>query len=131
MSSREIFNRLIEKKWQEQYTDDIRYMVDMAHNRGVTTVLPFYEQRFNQFASTIPWKLANKTMAGLDGFSNKPVRVNKYVLRKAFEKELPWNIIVRADDERCSGYSGGADLARRFTLFRLFLPEIWLPSQSP
>lgn len=34
MSSREIFNRLIEKKWQEQYTDDIRYMVDMAHNRG-------------------------------------------------------------------------------------------------
>lgn len=96
MSSREIFNRLIEKKWQEQYTDDIRYMVDMAHNRGVTTVLPFYEQRFNQFASTIPWKLANKTMAGLDGFSNKPVRVNKYVLRKAFEKELPWNIMVRA-----------------------------------
>lgn len=71
-------------------------MVDMAHNRGVTTVLPFYEQRFNQFASTIPWKLANKTMAGLDGFSNKPVRVNKYVLRKAFEKELPWNIMVRA-----------------------------------
>lgn len=96
MSSREIFNRIVEKKWQEQYTDDIRYMVDMGRMCGISTLLPFYEEELNRFASTIPWELANRTMTGLDGFSDRRIKVNKYVLRKAFEQELPWNIMVRA-----------------------------------
>lgn len=96
MSPREIFNRIVERKWHEQYENDMRYMVDMGIREQVHVLLPFYDCELNRFASTIPWDLANKTMSGLSGFGNKKIQVNKYVLRKAFEKELPWSVMVRA-----------------------------------
>ncbi len=96
MLPREIFNRIVERKWHEQYINDMRYMVDMGIREQVHVILPFYDYELNRFASTIPWELANRTMSGLSGFGNKKIRVNKYVLRKAFSKELPWNVMVRA-----------------------------------
>ena len=96
MSPREIFNRIVERKWHEQYVNDMRYMVDMGIREQVQVLLPFYGCELNRFASTIPWELANRTMSGLSGFGNKKIQVNKYVLRKAFERELPWSVMVRA-----------------------------------
>lgn len=104
MSEREIFNRIVELKWQEQYTDDIRYMVDMGRFVKGNMMMPFYQDELNLFASTIPWSMANKEIKGLDGFSNKKIKVNKYILRKAFERELPWNIMVRAKAVSVSGH---------------------------
>ena len=104
MSPRELFNRIVEKKWHEQYVNDIRYMVDMGRMAGVTTLLPFYESDLNRFASTIPWELANRTITGHDGYGDRKVKVNKYVLRKAFEKELPWNVMARAKAVSLSNY---------------------------
>lgn len=80
MSSREIFNRLIEKNGRSSIPMIFVIWSIWPIIAGYygTTLL---RTAINQFASTIPWKLANKTMGGLDGFSNKPVRVNKYVLK--------------------------------------------------
>lgn len=104
MLEREIFNRIVELKWKEQYTDDIRYMVDMGRLVNGNMMMPFYQDELNLFESTIPWKMANKEIEGVDGFKNKKLKVNKYILRKAFEKELPWKIMVRAKAVSLSGY---------------------------
>ena len=104
MSEREIFNRIVKLKWQEQYTDDIRYMVDMGRLVNGFMMMPFYQDELNLFESTIPWNYANKEIDGLDGFKNKRIKVNKYILRKAFEAELPWDIMVRAKAVSVSGH---------------------------
>lgn len=93
---RDLYNYMVSKRWRKQYTNDIRYMVDMGHIEKTSVILPFYEPELAYFSSTIPWALATKKIQGFSKYTGKPEIVDKYVLRKAFEKEFSESVLLRA-----------------------------------
>lgn len=94
-NKRDLFNKIVEKKWKEQYTDDIRYMQDMvAINHGYMQ-MPFYDIDLSRFSSSIPFEQTIKFTEGRDKFSNDKVKVNKVLLREAFADKLSPEVIYR------------------------------------
>lgn len=94
-NKRALYNSIVDKKWHEQYTDDIRYMDDMGKIAGVRMQLPFYDIDLARFSSTIPYDLSTKFVKGDDQFSNKKARVNKAVLRTAYKDSINEELLNR------------------------------------
>jgi asparagine synthase (glutamine-hydrolysing) len=95
LTLRKLYNLIVEKKWGEQYTDDIRYMTDMGYNSGHYTQMPFYDMELSRFSSSIPFDYSQKFTTGTNQFSNDKVKVNKVLLREAFEGKISPDIIYR------------------------------------
>lgn len=94
-SPRELYNEIIKIKWGEQYTDDIRYMQDMAKATNTYIQMPFYAPELAEFSSSIPFNFATKFIKGKKEFSDKTVRVNKVLLRNAFKDKLNEDVFSR------------------------------------
>lgn len=93
---RDLYNYMVSKRWRKQYTNDIRYMVDMGHIEKTSVLLPFYEPDLATFSSSIPWVLATRKVQGFSKYTGKTESVDKYALRKAFAKEFPESVLLRA-----------------------------------
>lgn len=94
-SKRHLYNEIIKIKWKEQYTDDIKYMQDIARVSSTYMAMPFYDKQFSEFCSSIPFEYVSKFENGTDTFSNSKVRVNKVVLREAFKDKLNKEVLYR------------------------------------
>ena len=95
LNHRKLYNLIVSKKWGEQYTDDIRYMVDMGYSSNNFMQMPFYDIELARFSSSIPFKYSSNFTVGTDQFSNSPVKVNKVLLREAFDGKISPDVVYR------------------------------------
>ena len=94
-STRQLYNLVVERKWNEQYTDDIKYMVEMGIETKNYTQMPFYNIELARFSSTIPMSIGAMFTEGVDKFSDKKVKVNKVLLREAFKDKISPDVLYR------------------------------------
>jgi asparagine synthase (glutamine-hydrolysing) len=95
LSKREIYNRIVAIKWGEQYTDDIRYMQDMAKCNNTYIQMPFYDIEFARFASSVPFDFATKFVLGKNSYGKSVSYVNKILLREAYKDKLNDDVFSR------------------------------------
>lgn len=95
-SKRGLYNKLVEKKWKEQYIFDIRYLQDVARMNNTYIAMPFYNPHIASFSSSIPFDLATKKMLGRSRFGETSAIIYKYVLRHAFRDKLTDMCFYRA-----------------------------------
>jgi hypothetical protein len=95
LSKREIYNRIVAIKWTEQYTDDIRYMQDMAKIAGTYIQMPFYDLDFARFAASVPFDFASEFVKGKDGYGGKTKSINKIILREVYKDKLSDEVFFR------------------------------------
>jgi asparagine synthetase B (glutamine-hydrolysing) len=86
--SRQLYNEIVRLKWQEQYTDDIRYMQDMARLNATYVAMPFYDYELARFSSSIPFRQAAKFLLGRGRFSRSKMLIRKRLLRRAYRDRL-------------------------------------------
>jgi asparagine synthetase B (glutamine-hydrolysing) len=94
-NKRHLYNLIVNLKWREQYTDDIRYLQDMGKMCGTYIQMPFYDPQLAEFSSGIPYEWASKYTRGRDQFDNSPTMVNKLLLREAFRDKLNDTVYYR------------------------------------
>ncbi len=94
-SKRQLYNEIVRIKWAEQYTDDIRYMQDIARVSSRYMAMPFYDKQLSEFSSSIPFDYASKFEYGNDAYSNSKVKVNKLILRAAYKDKLNREVLYR------------------------------------
>lgn len=92
---RELYNKIVLRKWDEQYTCDMRYLQDCAKAKGTFLALPFYSEEFNKFASSIPFKLAVKSFLGKSRYNNKKTIINKFILRQCLKDKINDKVYYR------------------------------------
>jgi asparagine synthase (glutamine-hydrolysing) len=95
LSSRKIFNLIVDQAWDRQYTDDMAYMIGITESYGNHCSMPFYDRELAAFAATLPMQPALKRTKGKAGHGNRSKRVNKYLLRKAFASDLTDDLVYR------------------------------------
>ncbi|MFK7775926.1 MAG: hypothetical protein AB8F94_27630 [Saprospiraceae bacterium] len=95
-SKRGLYNKLVEKKWKEQYIFDIRYLQDVARMNNTYIAMPFYNPKIASFSSSIPFDLSTKKMIGRSRFGETKAIIYKYVLRHAFRDKLTDMCFYRA-----------------------------------
>lgn len=93
---RALYNKLVELKWQEQYTYDMRYLQDVARCNNTYIAMPFYNKELAEFSSSIPFDLSTKAMLGRARFGQTRRIIYKYVLRYAFKDKLNDLVFYRA-----------------------------------
>ncbi|MFT4762122.1 MAG: hypothetical protein ACI9XO_004498, partial [Paraglaciecola sp.] len=93
---RALYNKLVELKWQEQYTFDMRYLQDVARVNNTYIAMPFYDKKLAEYSSSIPFDLATKAMKGRSRFGKTSRIIYKYVLRQAFRDKLNDLVFYRA-----------------------------------
>lgn len=93
---RALYNQLVELKWQEQYTYDMRYLQDVARVNNTYIAMPFYDKKLAEFSSSIPFGLSTKAMKGRARFGKTSRIIYKYVLRHAFRDKLNDLVFYRA-----------------------------------
>ena len=108
----DFFSKFFEDKYFDNYLDRMQYFFQKYHLKGileredmssmasaVELRVPFLDHRIIEFASTIPNKYKTKVIKKqLELTSDKSSEVNditKYILRKAFENEIPKEILDR------------------------------------
>ncbi len=94
-TQRQLYNEIVRLKWEQQYTDDIRYLQDLARLRGTCIAMPFYDPQLAEFSSAIPFRQATRLIFGRDRYSRDRVLINKYLLRMAFRDRLNDDIFYR------------------------------------
>lgn len=94
-NKRHLYNEIVKIKWAEQYTDDIRYMQDLASLSSTYIAMPFYDKQLSEFSSSIPFDYASMFKYGKDAYSNTNVKVNKIILREAFKDKLNEEVLYR------------------------------------
>ncbi|MFH1373074.1 MAG: asparagine synthase-related protein [bacterium] len=94
-TQRQLYNEIVRLKWQQQYTDDIRYLQDLARLRGTYIAMPFYDPQLAEFSSAIPFRQATRFIVGHDRYTTDRVLINKYLLRMAFRDRLNDDIFFR------------------------------------
>jgi len=92
---RTLYNSIVEMAWSWQYDDDIAYMSNNIEHYGFNSSMPFYDIELSEFAASLPMDLALKRTKGMSGYGYKSKRVNKYLLRVAYQNDLPEEIIYR------------------------------------
>jgi asparagine synthase (glutamine-hydrolysing) len=96
-SQRQLYNKIVANKWGEQYTDDMRYLQDVARINKTHIALPFYDINLARFSSSLPFKQSSKFMKGQSKFdTGQMTKVNKYLLREAFKKDMNKELYLRA-----------------------------------
>jgi asparagine synthase (glutamine-hydrolysing) len=94
-NKRNAYNRVVEVNWRRQYLFDIGYMVESCEKGSLRCAMPFYDHELSKFSSGLSFDLATKMSKGRSGHSSSFTKVNKYVLRKAYERELDADLIFR------------------------------------
>jgi asparagine synthase (glutamine-hydrolysing) len=92
---RKTYNRIVGNNWRRQYLFDIGHMVTSCENSLARCALPFYDAELSIFAAQLPFDLAIKTTKGRAAYSSRTVAVNKFLLRKAYESELDFDLVFR------------------------------------
>jgi hypothetical protein len=92
---RSLYNKIVELNWRKQYLFDIEYMIGVTRSHGHECVMPFYDRELTEYSASLNFNLATKFTSGRAGHSSKKVSVNKFILRKAYEKELKDELIFR------------------------------------
>lgn len=95
-SHRHLYNLIVAAKWGEQYTDDMRYLQDLAHVNGTHMALPFYDIGLARLSSALPFDQASRFMIGRGKFGNERQIINKVMLREAFRSQLNEALLLRA-----------------------------------
>lgn len=96
-SQRQLYNQIVAAKWGEQYTDDMRYLQDVARINHTHVALPFYDVHLARFSSGLPFDQATRFMEGQSKFnSRQKTKVNKYLLREAFKNDMNEELYLRA-----------------------------------
>lgn len=96
-NKRHLYNTIVEVKWGEQYTDDMRYLQDVARINQTNMALPFYDIALARLSSQLPFDQASQYMSGHSKFdSRRKTRVNKFLLREAFKNEMTQALYLRA-----------------------------------
>lgn len=95
-TKRALYNKVVEKKWKEQYIFDIRYLQDVARLNNTYIGMPFYNHHLASFSSSIPFDLSMKKMIGRSRFGKTKAIIYKYVLRHAFRDKLTDMCFYRA-----------------------------------
>lgn len=95
LTSRQIYNLIVELSWRRQYTDDINYMTDTTVMGGSTCQMPWYDAELAFASGQIPMGIASKFVRGKSAHGSQARRVNKYVLRKCFADVLPNSVLFR------------------------------------
>ncbi|MEM6964289.1 MAG: asparagine synthase-related protein [Bacteroidota bacterium] len=95
-TKRALYNKVVEKKWKEQYIFDIRYLQDVARLNQTYIAMPFYNPHLASFSSSIPFDLSMKKMMGRSRFGKTKAIIYKYVLRHAFRDKLTDKCFYRA-----------------------------------
>lgn len=95
-SHRHLYNMIVAAKWGEQYTDDMRYLQDLAAANGTYMALPFYDIELARMSSALPFDQASRFMIGRGKFGNERVVINKALLRDAFKGEMSEQLYLRA-----------------------------------
>ena len=103
-SSRALYNKIVELKWDEQYINDIRYLQDIAKLNNTYMAVPFYLEPIAKFSAGIPFKLSIRTMVGRGRFSNKKTLVKKYMLRQSLKDKMNDDVYYRAKAVSSSMY---------------------------
>jgi len=101
---RHLYNMIVAAKWGEQYTDDMRYLQDLAFANGTYMALPFYDIKLARMSSALPFEQASRFMIGRGKFGNERVVINKAMLRETFKKELNEELYLRAKAVSSSQY---------------------------
>ncbi|MAU40398.1 MAG: hypothetical protein CMF31_02140 [Kordiimonas sp.] len=92
---RGVYNHLVQKNWRRQYLFDIEYMVGVSRTSGINCEMPFYDRDLSRFSAQIPFSIATRHTYGRASHSSKKIKVNKYLLRKAYEDDLDFDLIYR------------------------------------
>lgn len=95
LNPRAAYNKIVGANWRRQYLFDIGHMEGSCRHASLNCVLPFYDHDLSVFSAKLPFELATKVTVGRAGHSHKEVKVNKYLLRKAYEKDLDPVLIYR------------------------------------
>ena len=94
-NKRAAYNRIVKANWRRQYLFDMGYMVENCESGGRQCALPFYDRELVEFAARLPFDLVTQATPGRAGHSSRRVRVNKYLLRKAYAADLDSHLIFR------------------------------------
>jgi hypothetical protein len=94
-NSRQIYNEIIKLAWHRQYSDDIQYLISTAAQFNSSCQVPWYDEELAFVSAQLPMKQATKFVKGRAGHSSKSKRVNKHILRQAFDGLLPNEILFR------------------------------------
>ena len=96
-NQRHLYNQIVSAKWGEQYTDDMRYLQDVARINNTNIALPFYDIHLSRFSSGLPFDQATRFMKGQSKFNaRQATKVNKYLLREAFKADMNQELYLRA-----------------------------------
>lgn len=95
-NKRTLYNKIVSKKWIEQYVNDMRYMIDMVSLQGGKLAMPFYDFDLALFSASIPFELSIKKMKGKSQFGDQNVKINKYVLREALANKIDPKTYLRS-----------------------------------
>ena len=94
-NSRQIYNEIVKLAWHRQYSDDIQYLVSTTAQFNSSCQMPWYDEELAFVSAQLPMKEATKFVKGRAGHSSKSKKVNKYILRQAFDGLLPNEILFR------------------------------------
>lgn len=94
-NKRDLYNRVVAVRWQQQYISDIRYLQDMARINKTYIAMPFYNPKLAEFSSSIPYDMATKIFMGQAEHGGKKTLINKYILREAVRDKIPDLIYYR------------------------------------
>lgn len=92
---RRSYNQIVELNWRRQHLFDIEYMTGLTRSYGHDCVLPFFDQTLAEYSASLNFGDASRFSTGRAGHSRKRISVNKYILRKAYEKDLNRDLIYR------------------------------------
>lgn len=95
-NTRDLYNRIVARRWPTQYTDDMRYLQDLGRLNGTHVALPFYDIALARLSSGLPIDQTTRFVEGKGKFDASRTRVNKALLREAFCSELPFDLLMRA-----------------------------------
>lgn len=96
LNTRHLYNRIVDRRWRTQYTDDMRYLQDLGRLNATHVALPFYDIALARLSSGLPMDQTTRFVPGHGKFDARRTRVNKALLRDAFRAELPTDLLMRA-----------------------------------
>jgi asparagine synthetase B (glutamine-hydrolysing) len=94
-NKRDLYNKVVAVRWQQQYISDIRYLQDMARINKTYIAMPFYNPTLAEFSSSIPYEMATKIFVGQAEHGSKKTLINKYILRESVRDKIPDKIYYR------------------------------------
>lgn len=131
---REVYNNIVDQKWDTQYVFDMRYLQDIGRLNNCRVALPFYDYENVSVSATLPWEHVTRLRLGTDKFSSFPAIINKTLLRDSFGASLGRQVASRrkaVSNTMChilNGYAGNE--MRADTLWQKNIKERYQPEDE-